>query len=284
MEKLCDLHIHSHFSDGTCSPAQLIQLAEKAGLEAVALCDHNSIDGLPAFMEAAKDSCVEAVPGIEFSTEYEGVELHILGLYIEPGHYGRIGLLMQELLERKERSNMELVAALNRAGYDIDFESIKATTPNGFVNRALIAAELTRKGYTESVKEAFHQLLTPERGYYHPPKRPDAYEIIALIKEMGAVAVLAHPFLNMDEEMLRGFLPRAVECGLDGMEVLYPKYDMETTALAKEIACQFGILPSGGSDFHGENKPDIQIGVGRGNLQISMSYLEALRQRRKNPL
>lgn len=280
MDKFCDLHIHSHFSDGTCSPAELIGLAKSAGLEAIALCDHNSIDGLPDFIAAAKDSGVEAVPGIEFSTEYEGVELHILGLYIKPQHYEKIGQLMQQLLERKERSNRHLVAALNRAGYDVDFESLKASTPNGFVNRALVAAELTRKGYTESVKEAFHQLLKPERGYYQPPRRPDVYEIIRFIKEIGAVAVLAHPFLNMDEKTLRGFLPRAVECGLDGMEVLYPKYDPETTALAKEIAREFGILPSGGSDFHGENKPDIQIGVGRGNLQIPMSYLENLCSRR----
>lgn len=277
MDKLCDLHIHSHFSDGTCSPTELIELAKRAGLQSVALTDHNSIDGLPDFLAAAEGSGVEPIPGIEFSTEYQNVELHILGLFIEPRHYDKIGQLMQQLLERKEQSNRQLVDRLNQAGYAIDFEKLKASTPNGFVNRALIAAEMTRKGYTESVKAAFKSFLAPERGYYQPPRRPDAYEIISFIKEIGAMAVLAHPFLNMDEAMLREFLPQAIACGLEGMEVLYPAYDAQTTALAQEIVRQFGILPSGGSDFHGKNKPDIQIGVGRGNLQIPMSYLDALR-------
>lgn len=280
MDKFCDLHVHSHYSDGTCSPEELIALAEKAGLTAVALCDHNTIDGLPDFLAAGKNSTVEAVPGIEFSTDYQDVELHILGLFVRPEHYAQINGLMEDLKRRKEQSNMALVAALNRAGYDIDYETIKATTPNGFVNRALVAAELTKKGYTESVKEAFKQLLSPKHGYYQPPKRPDSYEIIRFIKEMGAVAVLAHPFLNLEAGSLRQFLPRAVECGLDGMEVLYPKYDTQTTQLAKEIAEEFGLLPSGGSDFHGANKPDIQIGTGRGNLQIPAQYLEALLARK----
>ena len=176
---------------------------------------------------------------------------------------------------------MDLVRALNAAGYAIDYETIKATTPNGFVNRALIGAELTRMGYTESVQAAFKQLLNPECGYYQPSKRIDAYETIAFIKEIGAVAVLAHPFLSMDEAGVRAFLPRAVACGLDGMEVLYPKYDLQTTHLAQDIARQFQLLPSGGSDFHGENKPDIQIGTGKGNLRVPDTYLQALRSRAK---
>ena len=279
MEKFCDLHVHSHFSDGTCSPLELIGLAEAAGLTALALCDHNTIDGLPDFLAAGENAKLETVPGIEFSTDYEGVELHILGLYIPESHYGAINELMEEQKRRKEQSNIELVAALNRAGYDIDYEAIKATTPNGFVNRALVAAELTRKGYTESIQAAFRQLLSPKVGYYQPPQRPDSYEIIRLIKEMGAVAVLAHPFLNLDEAALRRFLPRAVECGLDAMEVLYPKYDEETTRLAKQMAEEFGLLPSGGSDFHGSNKPDIQIGIGRGNLRVPAQYLEDMKQK-----
>lgn len=281
MDKFCDLHVHSHYSDGTCSPKELIALAEEAGLTAVALCDHNTIDGLPDFLAAGKNSTVETVPGIEFSTDYQDVELHILGLFVRPEHYAEINGLMEDLKRRKEQSNMDLVMALNRAGYDIDYETIKAATPNGFVNRALVAAELTKKGYTESVQAAFKQLLSPKHGYYQPPKRPDSYEIIRFIKEMGAVAVLAHPFLNLEEGSLRQFLPRAVAWGLDGMEVLYPKYDAQTTQLAKRIAEEFGLLPSGGSDFHGANKPDIQIGTGRGNLQIPAQYLEKLRSRKK---
>ena len=280
MEKYCDLHVHSYYSDGTCSPAELIKLAQQAQLQAIALCDHNTLDGLPELLAAAENSTVEVVPGIEFSTDYMDVELHVLGLWITPAHYPVIHALMQEQKRRKEQSNMDLVAKLNQAGYAIDYETIRAATPNGNVNRALIAAELTRKGYISSVQEGFKQLLSPKKGFYTPPKRPDSYEIIRLIKQLGAVAVLAHPFLNLDEAALRQFLPRAVEAGLDGMEVLYPKYDAETTLLAQRMAEEYGLLPSGGSDFHGQTKPDIQIGVGRGKLQIPVQYMEDLRKRK----
>ena len=278
MDKLCDLHVHSHFSDGTCSPAELIVLAKRAELSAIALCDHNTISGVPSFLEAAEGSGVEAVPGIEFSTEYQGVELHILGLYIRPEHYASIQTRLVDLNRRKEQSNRDLVCRLQQAGYAIDYDTIQASNASGFVNRAVVGAELTRLGYTQSVQDAFKKLLSPKHGYYVPPTRPDAYETIGFIKQLGAVAVLAHPFLNLEEGELRAFLPQAVEMGLDGMEVLYPKYDEATTQLAGQMAREFGILPSGGSDFHGENKPDIAMGVGRGNLRIPLSYLENLKK------
>ena len=275
--RLCDLHTHSVFSDGTFTPAELIAGAKQAGLSAIALTDHNTVAGLPAFVAAAEDSGVEAVPGVEFSTEYRDIELHILALFVKPEHYAPITALMDDMLRRKEESNIALVEALNRAGYALDYEKIKAQTPNGQINRAHIAAELTALGYTESIQAAFKQLLSPKRGYYHPPKRIGSYEAIRFIKELGCVAVLAHPFLNLDEEALRAFLPAAVEAGLDGMETAYSKYSAETAALAEQIAAEFGLKSSGGSDFHGENKPDIALGVGRGELKIPMQWLENLR-------
>ena len=278
MERYCDLHTHSCYSDGTCTPAQLLALAEAAELQAIALCDHNTLAGIPVFLAAAEKSPVEAVPGIEISTDFEGAELHILGLYLKPEHYAPIQELMSRQKQLKEKSNVDLVAALNRAGYDIDYATIKGATPNGNVNRALIAAELTRKGYTESVQAAFRCLLSPKHGYYVPPKHPDAWETVAFLKQMGVVVVWAHPFLSLDESGVRRFLAKAKTLGLDGMEVLYPKYDPQTTQLSIALAEEYGILPSGGSDFHGENKPDIQIGVGRGNLQIPVQYLENFRK------
>lgn len=278
MQKFCDLHIHSNFSDGTFSPAQLINAAEEAGLSAVALCDHNTVLGLPDFLAAAQDSPVEAVPGVEFSADYQGWELHILGLFIRPEWYAAITERMDRMQRLKEQSNMDLVAALNRAGFLLEYEKIKAATPSGLINRAHIAAELTRLGYTASVKEAFSTLLAPRHGYYRPPERIDAFEMIAFIKSIGAAAVWAHPFLSLkDEESVRGFLPRAKESGLDGMEVLYPLFDKEQTRLAAALASEFGLLPSGGSDFHGANKPDIRLGSGKGNLAIPLSFLDGLK-------
>lgn len=275
MTAFCDLHTHSNYSDGTLSPGQLISAAEAAGLAAVALCDHNTVNGLPEFLEAAKESPVEAVLGIEFSTEYRGRELHILSLFVAPEHYAAVDELLDEALKRKEQSNAALIEKLNELGFSLDYRTIKAETPGGSVNRAVIGAYLVRRGYCRNVKDAFDKWLSLERGLYVPPKRPDAYEVIRFIKSIGAVAVLAHPFLNLNEAELRTFLSQAE--GLDGLEVFYPLFDKAQTALACQIAEEFELVKSGGSDFHGANKPDIRIGVGKGTLAVPITQLEALR-------
>ena len=274
----CDLHVHSHFSDGTWSPEELVAEAERLGLDAIALCDHNTVAGVPRFIAAGQGSSVQTVAGIEFSTDFQGTELHILALFVQPEHYDTINAMMEDWKKKKEQSNIDLVAALNRAGYDISYAEIREKG-NGYINRAHIAAELTKKGYTESAQDAFKKLLNPSKGFYQPPEKLLAYDIIRFIKSIGAVAVLAHPFLNLDEAGLRSFLPEAVACGLDGMEVLYPKYKPEQTVLAERIAEEFGILGSGGSDFHGDNKPDIAMGSGRGTLAVPTEYMLQLQQR-----
>ena len=276
MAVFCDLHNHSTFSDGTDTPAELLAIAEKAGLGAIALTDHNTVAGLPEFLAAAEGKNVRAIAGTEFSTDYRGTELHILGLFLRPEHFASITDLLEDYRRKKEQSNLDLVDKLNAAGYAIDYAKIKNSTPKGQVNRALIAAELTHLGYTESIQDAFKKLLSPKRGFYTPPTRPNPFETIKFIKSLGAVAVLAHPFLNLDEAQLRMFLEEAVPCGLDGMETLYSTYDEETTALAGRIAEEFCILPSGGSDYHGGNKPHIQMGIGQGNLEVPMERMAAL--------
>ena len=274
----CDLHTHSTFSDGTCTPEELIQKAQQLQLSAVVLCDHNTVAGLPDFMAAGENSTVEAVPAVEFSTQYGETELHILGLYIRPEKYAAVTELLEELLRAKERSNIALIQKLATAGIALDYEKIKAQSGN-YVNRAVIGAEMARLGYVASVPDAFKQYLSESRGFYVPPRRLDSYEAIRFIKSIGAVAVLAHPFLNLDETGLRKFLPEAIKAGLDGMEVYYSKYSPEETALAESMAKEFKLLPSGGSDYHGDNKPGIELGVGRGDLQIPDRWLKALHSR-----
>lgn len=274
--KLCDLHTHSVYSDGTWTPAQLIDEAERIGLTAIALTDHNTVAGLPDFMEAARGRAVEAVPGVEFSSDYADKDVHIVGLFIRPEHYATVTEVLADAQRRKEESNRELVDNLCDAGYALDYNRIRKAA-SGSINRAHIAGELLRHGYVESVRHAFETLLDVKHGYYHPPKRMTSFEAIAFIKSLGAVAVLAHPLLTMDEAMLRAFLPRAVEAGLDAMETEYSTYDEEATRLARTIAKEFGLRRSGGSDFHGDRKPDIRIGVGRGSLAVPASLLDELR-------
>ena len=277
MKHLCDLHTHSVFSDGTLTPTQLVELAEELGLGAVALTDHNTVLGLPEFLAAAEGKALKAVPGVEFSVDYLDRELHILALYIQPEHYEAAMEIAQRLNENKRKSNLDLIANLNKAGYEISYEKIKASMPAGEPNRALIAAELTKLGYTSSNQDAFNRLLSPKHGFYHPPKRIDAFELIEFVHSIGAVPVWAHPFLHLKEEaQVRTFLPKAIEAGLKGMEVRYPMHTPEQTALAAALVEEYGLLPSGGSDFHGTNKPTISLGSGTGSLEVPLAWAEKM--------
>lgn len=275
----CDLHTHSVFSDGTYTPAEIIEGAMSAGLSAIALTDHNTVDGLLDFVSAAHGKNIDIVPGAEFSVDYNGTELHILGLFIPPEHFGKVSDLMTSVNKRKEESNIMLIDSLNRAGYCLDYEKIKSSTPNGRINRAHIAAAMMQNGYISSVKEGFETVLSKTAGYYIEPTRLSAEKAIDFINSIGAVPVLAHPFLNLNEQELVCFLSTVK--GLAGMECYYSDYNEETTNASVRIANEFGLICSGGSDFHGMTKPDIKLGVGKGNLKIPHEWYLELKEKAK---
>ena len=277
----CDLHTHTTFSDGTDSPRELIRLAKKKGLGAVALTDHNTVRGLPDFLNAAADEGIIGIGGIEFSVDYKKVELHIIGLFIEPEYYEDVTAFVTPMMVRKAEANDELVRKLAEDGYVIDYERAKREA-GGQINRAHIATELIRCGYVKNTDEAFSGLLKKNGKYYTVAKRLDAFDTIRYIKSIGGVAILAHPFLELNESELREFLPKAREAGLDAMEVYYTKFDEQTTTLAKRLADEFELLPSGGSDYHGWRKADTDLGVGRGNLNIDFSIYENIAKRKGN--
>lgn len=269
---LCDLHTHSSFSDGTVAPTVIVDEAIRAGLSAIALTDHNTVDGLPDFIAAAQGKRIDIVPGVEFSVDYSGTELHMLALFIEPKYFAKISLPMQDAMRRKEQSNVDLIESLAKMGICLDYDEIKKSTPNGWVNRAHIARAMTKAGYTASIKEAFDTHLSKSAGHYKEPKRITVWEILEFIRSINAVPVLAHPFLNLSERELTSFLPLAKGQGLIGMECVYSLYDRATTNTSLRMAESLGLLPSGGSDFHGSNKPDIRLGVGKGNLKVPYQW------------
>lgn len=275
-EKYCDLHVHSYCSDGSLSPTELIDMARNVGLSAVALCDHNTIMGAKEFLCAAEKAGIEGIAGVEFSTEYKEKELHILGLNIPETEYEKVETWVAGMNRRKEESNILLIENLQKDGYAITYEEVVKRSI-GQPNRAHVATILWEKGYVPSVKEAFKTLLVPGGKYYVEPRRLNVFDTIAFIKSIGGVAVWAHPFLNMKEQDAREFLSVAIGYGLDGMETQYSKYSEETTAMAKRLAQEFGILESGGSDFHGLAKPDVEMGTGKGNLKIPLSIWENLK-------
>lgn len=277
MGPCCDLHTHSTHSDGTCTPAEIINEAKAIGLAAVALTDHNTVSGLPDFLSAARGSGVQAVAGVEISAMYEETELHILGLFLPPDCFPAVADYLDTFNRKKEESNRILIRNLSRAGYVLDYDAIRLSHPEGTPNRAVIAAALLEQGYVDSVGDAFQRLLTKKAGYYIPPERPDATDAIRFLRSLGTVPVLAHPFLNLKtESALRGFLTLAVPRGLAALETLYPSFTPEQTLLAQTAARDFGLKQSGGSDFHGDIKPHIRLGTGKGNLAVPASFVRDL--------
>jgi len=176
----------------------------------------------------------------------------------------------------KEASNKDLVERLNEAGYLIDYETVKKSVPEGNVNRAHIATALMEKGYVKSVREAFQTLLKEGAGFYVPPARLGFLDGIRLLREMKTIPILAHPLQELGEQELRQLLAEATEAGLIGMETQHSSYDEEKLALAAQVAGEFSLLESGGSDFHGIPKPDVFLGTGKGNLSISGQVYENL--------
>ena len=263
----CDLHTHSTYSDGTFSPSQIVAEGLRKKLRAVALTDHNTVAGLPEFLKAAEGTGLKGIPGVEISTGYQNQEVHIVGLFLRQESYEELESFLSVINQRKEKSNRELVAALREAGYALNCEEIRERH-QGNVNRAVIDAELIEKGYLTDRKEAFRGILSAKNGLYRPPERIPAFEAIRFLSSIHAVPVLAHPYLSLTEEELRTFLPEAKSSGLAAMETHYSTFTPQMTEAAQSLASEFGLLESGGSDFHGGNKPDIQLGSGKGDLAV----------------
>lgn len=277
---MIDLHTHSTFSDGSCSPTELVQLASKIGLSAIGLTDHNTISGLEEFKKAGKEYNIETVSGIEFSTETNNEDFHIIALFVKSEYYNSIENFVITAIDNKIKSNKILVNNLNHAGFDISYEQIVNNNGSENFNRVAIAKELKEKGHVQSIKEAFNGLLHEKTGYYIPPKRLDTYETIKFINSIGAVSVWAHPLKDTSFEKLNNlYLPKAKRFGLVAIETMHSSYTERQTEDATKLAMKYNLLSSGGSDFHGENKENILLGTGyENNVCISNSILDCLKE------
>ena len=277
---MIDLHTHSTFSDGSCSPTELVRLASKIGLSAIALTDHNTISGLEEFKKAGKKYNIETVSGIEFSTETNNEDFHIIALFVKSEYYNSIENFVITATDNKIKSNKILVNNLNHAGFDISYEQLVNNNGSENFNRVAIAKELKEKGHVQSIKEAFNGLLHEKTGYYIPPKRLDTYETIKFINSIGAVSVWAHPLKDTSFEKLNNlYLPKAKRFGLVAIETMHSSYTEQQAEDATKLAMKYNLLSSGGSDFHGENKENVLLGTGyENNVCISNSILDCLKE------
>lgn len=283
----CDLHTHTHFSDGSFAPEALYALAAAKGLGAIALTDHNTVDGLPSFLQAARTytathaSAPIPVPGVELSTEYttikgRTVELHILALFLAEEDFAAVRSFTEDYTRDKAIAIRRMLDALRADGYQLDDSEWLSLSANGNLNRAHVAAALQRHGYVSDIKDTIFRMLAAGGRYYTPPRRPSAVDALDFIDSLGAVSVLAHPYLSMTPDEVEAFLPEALTHGLCAMETRYDTYDEATTALAIATAARFGLRESGGSDFHGDLKPGVALGSGRHGLQVPMAIYEGL--------
>lgn len=285
--KTIDLHVHSNFSDGTLSPKEIVALAVQKGLAAIALTDHDTVSGVKHALLASKqqDIPLEIIPGTELSADYQGNDIHIVGLFVD---YQNKELLEKTALfiKRRANRNAEMAERLQKAGIPITLEAMKEENPDTVITRAHFAKFLVSHKIVETPKDAFTLYLNHDTPYYVPRIKMTGTEAIQLILQAGGIPVLAHPMhYKLEESVLRKMIEEFKDAGLVGIEVKYSNHTEKDEAFVQTLSREYQLLPSGGSDFHGSNKPAISLGNGRGTLAVPYEYLENLIQYRnqKNP-
>lgn len=278
MKKLIDMHVHSTFSDGTNTPKELVEIAKRKGLAAFALTDHDTVDGLAEVICAAKNHHILLIPGVELSTGYKNIEqdVHILGYNIDYNSHVFTTHLKNFQQERIDR-NIKMLKKMSDDGFDISYDSVISAYPDAVITRAHFARFLMDKGYVSSIREGFTKYLSKESKYYVTRELISPKQAVEIIKESGGKAVLAHPLLyGLDEKDLNSLISQLCSSGLDGIEAIYSLHSKEDEIYVRNLAKTFSLEISGGSDYHGDNKPDIELGSGKGNLEIPINLLEKL--------
>ena len=280
--ELIDLHTHSNASDGTFAPAEVVRLAKVGGLKALALTDHDTIDGLAEAVAAGETYGVEVIPGVEVSARFPGGSMHILGLGIEYGN-GQLGERLAVLQQARAERNPQIIAKLNGLGVKITLEQVEKISGQGQMGRPHIARALMESGYVRSIQEAFDIFLRNDGKAYVPKFRFPPQEAIAMIRDVQGVPVLAHPFtLNLGSAFaLKNTLTELKALGLAGIEAIYAEHTPEQEALYLRLARELGLLVTGGSDFHGDNKPELTLGKMRGQERLTYRLVTALKDWRR---
>ena len=260
---------------------ELLEEAVKAGLSAVALTDHDTVSGLAEFLRAAQGRPITAVPGVEISTNLYNKEIHILGLFIDPDSAELHGFLENARRNRNARNDL-MLAKLNAIGYKVSLEELQECARGESIGRPHVAEILVRKGYFPDVQAAFESCLKRGARAYVPRNQAPPAECIRVIHAAGGLAFWAHPVYRGHGERasVRRFLKVLVPAGLDGIEAFYPLFSPYQTVMLGEMADEFHILRTGGTDYHGAVHPGIRIGTGNGNLRIPDDLLTAMQRKR----
>lgn len=275
-----DLHCHTTASDGSLSPSALVKKAAGLGLAAIAVTDHDTIDGVGEGLSAGAKQGVEVVPGVELSTDFENKTVHVLGYFIDMENPVLTEKLTWAKGVRADR-NQKIVERFNELGIPMTFEEVAKKAGGDVVGRPHFAAMLLEKKVVATIQEAFDIYLDRKGKAYVPKFRFTPQESFSLIDKTGGIAVLAHPgSYNWAPLYLDYAVEKMMELGLSGLEVLYSEHLPAQTQIFTDIAKRRGLLMTGGSDFHGDTKPEIDLGYGTGDLCVPYSFLQNLKDSR----
>lgn len=278
---LIDLHVHTTASDGSLKPREVVSRAREKGLRAVAITDHDTIDGCAEAIEAGRELGVEVIPGVEISVDWPKGTLHMLG-YFPHAFPNRLDRDLQFLKDERASRNEKMLKRLNELGVKLSEKDVREVSGGGLVGRPHFARALIKLGYVRSNEEAFERYLKKGAPAYVEKDRLSPDRAVRMILDSEGIPVLAHPITLREyhDRTLPGLLSRLKEYGLMGIEVYY-YLDIETDFdYLIGLAERFNLLVTGGTDYHGENLDTIEIGVGRGNLRIPYSLLEKLKDAR----
>lgn len=275
-----DLHVHSNASDGTLTPSEVVHLALQKNLAAIALSDHDTVKGVPEAISAAEGTTLEVVPATELSCYYQNVEIHVLGLFVDYKD-ADFQAKLEELEQERMQRNLDMIALFQRDNISITLEELQAGNPRSVITRAHFARVLVEKGYCKDKNAAFDRYVGVGCPYYLPKPQITPELSLPLITKAGGIPILAHPMLyklgyHQVEELIQYLIP----LGLKGIEAYHSSNNISQSDKLRSLALKYHLVVSGGSDFHGANKPDIELGTGRGGLRITESILDAIKQLR----
>lgn len=279
--KIVDLHTHTTESDGSFTPEDLILEAKHVGLSAIAITDHDSISGIKKAAPVALEQEIELIPGVELSTDYNGKEIHVVGLFVDIENEYFLSKI-KEFKENRDNRNAIMVENLQKEGFAITMEELLAENPDCVITRANIARFLYEHGMIPSIQTAFEKYIGDNCKCYVNRFKITPMDGVRLIKEAGGTAILAHPLLyHMSDVTLQKMVNEMKDAGLDGIEAIYCTYSPSEERQMKRFAMDNQLLISGGSDFHGTTKTNLNLGTGYGKLYIPYEVLEEMKKQRK---
>lgn len=275
--KKIDLHVHTTASDGTAAGREVVELAAQSGLAAVAVTDHDTVSGYAEAAKAGTELGVEVVPGIEISTKYGGA-VHILGYYIDPNS-DKLRPVLDWVVNDRDERNRKMAELMAADGLPVSYDDMRRRFGD-VIGRPHFADILVELGMANSVQDAFDRYVEKGQRYYIPRTILPIESAVEIICAAGGVPVLAHPFqYKRDDAGLREIIEYCMAHGLRGMECRYSGYDAEMVAYLERLADEYGLVKTGGSDFHGSNKPHIALGTGiKCNLNVPYEFLSELKR------